>query len=609
MLMDSRYKVIFRIFTEALFNSNSKSYLGNEFIIPNFQRYYAWDKPRIYDLLRDIDDSISMGDKSFFLGPILLLETDDSNNNYVIDGQQRLVTLSIIMRQIVHRIDNSTDDCDIAEVRLAKRCLIKLKEEDSTEIINLDKIVSDDVDPRINFWLPSNESDFKNIVGKQSKNAIKNKPLRDALTHVDNYLINKNLKDLKDYLSYLLRNVRIIAIRVEKGHDISKIFETLNDRGLELSQLELFKNFSLGYLTNSSKNNDYIMQCHEKLGYDDKKLERYFYIYSQVTNGYDKENNSTKVWYRCWKDAVIAKNKKNTHQIKNHLKQLLSTIHTDISFYTTAISKDDNLWVSERGQYKDIAKMVDYLSEYKIVRSLTFVLVKKYMESDIQDFKELYRCIKIIYVFFSRVSLVYSLNRTERVEEIIVKTAFGVNKAKSLVPPYELLDMLKANVENWKKDKYIGLIDDDFFISNIANMQYDEKDQRPMLILKKIVHKNQGLDLEDTTSDLSVEHVLSKSVEHYNDNWDKHFNLQDFLSYRYRLGNLTLLRTKENAKLSSDDKENFNDKIAVYQKSDFKVTKDICNFKSWNRGNIEERQKEMAKALCKELSFPPWALN
>ncbi len=609
--MRSGDEKIFKIFTGNIFKDSAEEFddNGNEFIIPSFQRYYTWKESKVIDLLRDIDESISAGDVSFFLGSILLLKTKNPNIHHVIDGQQRLVTLSIIMRQIIDYINKDPETNNLDDVKLANRCLIKSKEEDK---IDLNKILPANLNPRINFSLKSNDGDFREIVANRNIKNIANPPILAAFNKIHDHFNNKTQEYLKNYLHYLLHNVRIAFIRVEeKGRYANKIFETLNDRGETLTQLDLFKNFVLGYLPDDDKYNDYIMQCHVKLDYDIDKLARYFFIYSQMTNGYDKKNNGTNSWYRHWKIKILEKCGKEISDIQTHLQELLYSINNDIQFYNTSISKEDKLWVGskQKGEYKDIDNMIDYLRRYSITHSLMFVLVKNYNQhkNNDKDFITLYRCIKILYLFIFRVWLIYGLSRTEKVEEIIANVAYTVNKTKDLVSPSCLMEILKEKGEGTPR---IGLIDNDLFISKLTTIKYTNN-QMPGEILKKIVHNEQKIDIggKDNASEVSVEHILSHSEKHFQSNWANDFSFVEFLSYRDRLGNMTLLRQDENNNLSKDGNENFKSKKLVYSESGFNITKEIAKCKSWEASEIEKRQKKIAAKICQALNFPQWAFS
>ncbi|MBE8232997.1 MAG: DUF262 domain-containing protein, partial [Endozoicomonadaceae bacterium] len=185
--MDSQHETILNIFTEQLFADETNVHKfkklpksGNEFEVPSFQRYYSWKEKQIQDLLEDIKDSIEANDENFFLGPILLRRTEDPRKFHIIDGQQRLVTLSMIISQILHYIekDGATKSEDISR---GKRCLLISENDDEVDGIDLDTLISKDYNFRLAFSLESNQSDFKLVICNKNTNNIKNEPIVKVL--------------------------------------------------------------------------------------------------------------------------------------------------------------------------------------------------------------------------------------------------------------------------------------------------------------------------------------------------------------------------------------------------------------------------------------------
>ena len=72
------------------------------FVIPNLQRNYVWEKKNVADLLTDITDGVD-SKSEFFIGSMVFVEESlGINNKYlVIDGQQRIITLTLIISAIV----------------------------------------------------------------------------------------------------------------------------------------------------------------------------------------------------------------------------------------------------------------------------------------------------------------------------------------------------------------------------------------------------------------------------------------------------------------------------------------------------------------------------
>ena len=71
---------------------------GGRFTVPQFQREYAWDKDEVSEFFSDL--SQSLGDETYFLG--LVIVTGDGSNKDIVDGQQRLLTLTLLVAALYH---------------------------------------------------------------------------------------------------------------------------------------------------------------------------------------------------------------------------------------------------------------------------------------------------------------------------------------------------------------------------------------------------------------------------------------------------------------------------------------------------------------------------
>lgn len=78
----------------------SNLFLNTNYLVPIYQRNYAWSETQIVQLIEDIESSIDTASKNYFLGNLIVNQTD--NNVYeVIDGQQRLTTLYLLGVSII----------------------------------------------------------------------------------------------------------------------------------------------------------------------------------------------------------------------------------------------------------------------------------------------------------------------------------------------------------------------------------------------------------------------------------------------------------------------------------------------------------------------------
>ncbi len=198
----------------------------NQLVIPIYQRVYSWEKEQCKQLW---DDIIKVGgdDKmdGHFIGSILYVLdgiTHSDNALLIIDGQQRLTTITLLLTALR---DHWSD---------------KRKEIENHYLINSDK----DGDKK--FRLILSESDKDTLLSLIDKD--RRKPSEPSLKIVENFKlfeewIRKNTNKLETIFKGL-EKLMIVEIALEKGKDDPQlIFESMNSKGMELTQTDLIRNY------------------------------------------------------------------------------------------------------------------------------------------------------------------------------------------------------------------------------------------------------------------------------------------------------------------------------------------------------------------------------
>ncbi|PDX16482.1 DUF262 and DUF1524 domain-containing protein [Helicobacter pylori] len=199
---------------------------NNQFVIPIYQRLYSWKKEQCEQLW---DDIIKIGgnDKmnGHFIGSILYARVDDTHSSplLIIDGQQRLTTITLLF---IALRDRSSDE--------AKRKKME------SYLINSDK----DGDKK--FRLILSESDKDTLLSLIDKD--RRKPSEPSLKIMENFkLFEKWINENTDKLETIfkgLEKLMIVWIALKKEKDDPQlIFESMNSKGIELTQADLIRNY------------------------------------------------------------------------------------------------------------------------------------------------------------------------------------------------------------------------------------------------------------------------------------------------------------------------------------------------------------------------------
>lgn len=216
----------------------------SDFLIPDYQRPYAWSETECQTLWDDIfafafpSDDYSRFDSDndeYFLGPIVTFKNEDGKME-IIDGQQRLTTLMLLLRAFYAKFGNMQDENSRATREIIERCIWKTDEfgRPNMSALKIDSEVATDND----------KDEFLQIL----KAGIAGKDQKS--TYAINYRffqekIDRFLSAYPSYFAYLptriLKNCILLPIEAESQDTALRIFSTLNDRGKPLSDADIFK--------------------------------------------------------------------------------------------------------------------------------------------------------------------------------------------------------------------------------------------------------------------------------------------------------------------------------------------------------------------------------
>lgn len=215
-----------------------------DFLIPDYQRPYAWGENECQTLWDDIftfaipDDGSTEFDSNseYFLGPIVTFKNKENAKMEVIDGQQRLTTLMLLLRAFYSKFSYMQDKAAIATKQNIEKCLWKTDEfgEPDMDELKIDSEVATDKD----------KDEFLDVL--RTGDVSRGQKSRYA----ENYRFFQNsiqafLDKFPSYFAYLptriMNNCILLPIEAESQDTALRIFSTLNDRGKPLSDADIFK--------------------------------------------------------------------------------------------------------------------------------------------------------------------------------------------------------------------------------------------------------------------------------------------------------------------------------------------------------------------------------
>lgn len=236
-----------------------------DFLIPDYQRPYAWQEKECQKLWDDIFEfAIPENDATkfdtndeYFLGPIVTF-TNKNKKLEVIDGQQRLTTILLLLRAFYAKYGSMQDEQSRSTRENIEKCIWKTDEFGKP---NLDELKIDS-----EVAMDKYKDEFLNIL----KTGIVEKDQKSK--YAENYRffqekINNFLDTYPGYFSYLpiriLNNCILLPIEAESQETALRIFSTLNDRGLPLSDADIFKAQFYKYYSEKGEKDSFVKKWKE----------------------------------------------------------------------------------------------------------------------------------------------------------------------------------------------------------------------------------------------------------------------------------------------------------------------------------------------------------
>lgn len=199
--------------------------------VPSFQRRYTWEPEHVDDFWQDIERARASGD-SYFMGTIVLAsDVNDGTRALIIDGQQRIITTALLLIAIRDRLQSVNQTRAAQSVQEDYLSNYSLMEEEDIPRLN---VSSEDMVP------------FSKLL--EGEAPLENLPLTDAYLRLRKYVerltpIPDDYRKLIDLVSYLGQQVQVLIAVASSLQEAYVIFETLNDRGADLTTADLLKNY------------------------------------------------------------------------------------------------------------------------------------------------------------------------------------------------------------------------------------------------------------------------------------------------------------------------------------------------------------------------------
>ncbi|MFT2766175.1 DUF262 domain-containing protein [Helicobacter pylori] len=528
----------------------------NQLVIPIYQRLYSWEKEQCKQLW---DDIVKMGGNDqmngHFIGSILyVLDGIKHSDNalLIIDDQQRLTTITLLL---IALRDHLSDE-------------VKRKEIEDHYLINSNR----DGDKK--FRLILSESDKDTLLYLIDKD--RRKPSEPSSKIVENFKLFEEWVSNTDKLETIfkgLEKLMIVEIALEKGKDDPQlIFESMNSKGMELTQTDLIRNYILMGLEPKEQKTfyeKYWRAMEEEFKQNKKWFDRFVRHYLTIKT---KIPNINKV-YVALKDY----RQKEGIGIEDLLKDLQKYCRY---FCQIAFKKETD---------KDLNKALGFLVdlEMDVIYPLLLELYSDYSDGVLSkdDFKpsialiESYICRRAVCGLGTNslnkvfASFTKHIQKDEYFESL--KVHFGSLTEKQRFPKNdEFKDcFITIDFYRFKKNRY--------FFERLEN--FDTKE--PV-----------------NTKGLTTEHIMPKKLE---EEWERDLgeNFQEIHNkYLHTIGNLT--KTGYNPEYSNKSFQKKRDMEGGFKDSPLRLNQDLKDLESFGEEEIKKRANDLADLALKIWTYP-----
>jgi hypothetical protein len=494
----------------------------------------------------------------------------------VVDGQQRLTTIAIIIHSVIKILNYCIDNNINKESNIQRKELVKnyIGKKSSIDLTWENKLeLNEENNKFYNTYIMNSEHASQKPLKMSSTNKLLiqcqdyfyNKILEYVKIADINKINDKKMITILKLVEYIVEN--LIFVRIVATNELSAytIFETLNDRGIELSITDLLKNYLLSLF--KRKNDREIAKnmwdsTIEKI--ELKNFPSFLRHYWMIKNKLVRKDN-------------LFKEIKNVITDKKTALPFLDELNYFADIYKALNDENDEFWKDS----KQIQEHVQNLKILKVKQCFPLLMTTiKYLDKKFWE-KTFFACEVISFRY-----LTICAKNPNALEDIYNKIC---NKIVS--GEIKTYNDIKMNLLN----SSIYIKDDDFknnFEIKTINTRGNQKIAKYILIKINSYISNENLSFKIDDNNLTLEHILPETP---NEEWKKVFTDEEIQENVYRIGNFTLLSINKNRKIGN---ESYDKKKEIYKISDITMTKNIEKYYSnWNVDSINKRQEEMFKIV------------
>jgi uncharacterized protein with ParB-like and HNH nuclease domain len=540
--------------------------------VPDYQREYAWGTDQWSELWDDIY-ALTRDRNNHFIGSIVVIERRDGNIKKfeLVDGQQRLTTISIILCAIRDRFEQEEEYKDIAgfvqefleiQSRTTGKDYQKLK---------LNKF---------------HNPDYKKVL-EGNTDLLDDSQIGEAYNYYIKKLAPLGANKVQDIYDELIHSINLVQI--ECGSEISafRLFESLNDKGLDLGAVDLVKN----RLFMEANENSVIDETRVKNLWEEimtvirpelSQNYRFFTHYFMSISTPQVNDNVSKRKLYDYVDELLE------HKLEEEdiaVEEILEDMLKKAELYVDIVNGEVSNGYKPRKLQELNSKLVSTQIKNNRIRTLLLKIVSEYDDAD-----DVIEALNILEVFNIRAKIGGRDSNTSR-DRFWSRTCAQMDRSND--PNRYLRRVMKDRAPT-----------DTILKEKIPNREFKTNDFTKY-ILDRIEEEHymragSGKGVQDRST-VDIEHIAPRQVwnaDKYS-SWIQYLDCseEEFEEYKNRIGNLTLLENSVNQTASDRP---FKQKCDIYkERTDFLMTQAIAEeYNKWGIEKITGRSENMADIIC-----------
>lgn len=553
-----------------LLNTRTTNYLelvgnGRIYRVPRYQRDYSWEEEQWEDLWNDIVELRGPGDDSHYMGA-LVVEGQSDREFLIIDGQQRLATLSILVLAALAQLRRLAEEDIEPDANRERASALRSRfigEKDPASLIESSKLflnATDDAfyqDYLVQLRRPLNPR------GLPKSNRL----LWECFSYFQERLaadpvLSMNGEALASLMAETAgRKLLFILITVDDDLNAYTVFETLNARGLELSSTDLLKNYLFSRLRVEADLQALGRRWHALLATVQQERFPEFLRYHLLTE--EPRVRSQRLF------QMVRGRVRTPEQVFG----LMDALEGRAELFSALSDPNHEYWIENPAARPFVRELHMFR-----VRQTTPLLFVAWERFDQAAFTSVLRAVAIISF---RYSVVSGLN-PNALEPVYHEAAKAMLDGRATTP---------AGVFERVRALYV---EDDKFREDFARLAVNTGGQRKKVvkyILARFEEDASGRAVDPDTDSGTIEHILPENPSEI---WEASFPRERWDVAAYRLGNLTLLEPALNRRVGNGD---YSTKLTAYQQSAYTLTREIGVLapQEWTPALLDERQRRLAQ--------------